>query len=98
MKKYHEILFSSFIAFFLLISFNSCKKINEATQLGDDLIPPIDNVNTFEVSFKTETNNALYNDSTKLRFNDDIALGHINNDPEFGQTNASVYFNILPLC
>ncbi|MDQ3682469.1 MAG: DUF4270 domain-containing protein, partial [Bacteroidota bacterium] len=97
MKKYHEILFSSFIVFFLLISFNSCKKINEATQLGDDLIPPIDNVNTFEVSFKTETNNALYNDSTKLRFNDDIALGHINNDPEFGQTNASVYFNILPV-
>ncbi len=97
MKKYHEIFFSSVVAFFVFISFNSCKKINEATQLGDDLIPPIDNVNTFETSFKTETNNSLFKDSTRLRYNDDVALGHISNDPEFGQTNASVYFNILPV-
>ena len=96
MKKYHEILFSSLIAFFILNSFNSCKKINEATQLGDDLIPPIDNVNTFEASFKTVTNNVLFNDSTKVRFNDDFALGNISNDREFGQTNASMYFNIVP--
>ncbi|MFN2437679.1 MAG: DUF4270 family protein [Chitinophagaceae bacterium] len=97
MKKYHEILFSSFVAFFIILSFNSCKKINEATQLGDDLIPPIDNVNTFEISLKTITNNSLFNDSTKLRFTDDVALGHISNDSEFGRTSASVYFNILPV-
>ncbi len=96
MKKFHEILFSSFVAFFILNTFNSCKKINEATQLGDDLIPAIDNVNTFEAYFKTLTNNALFNDSTKLRYNDDVALGHISNDLDFGETNASVYFNIVP--
>lgn len=30
--------------------FFSCTKINEATELGDDLIPAVDNVNTFDTT------------------------------------------------
>ncbi|MFL5810407.1 MAG: DUF4270 family protein, partial [Flavisolibacter sp.] len=73
--------------------FLSCKKINEATELGSDLIPPVDNVNTFEVPLDALTNNLIYNDTTALSFFDEVAVGHLN-DPEFGTTHANGYFDI----
>jgi hypothetical protein len=74
--------------------FLSCKKLNEATELGGDLIPAVDNVNTFELSLETETDNILFlNDTTELLFQDQTAIGALN-DPEFGKTQASSYFNI----
>lgn len=90
MKKYSP-------AFVLLISFLivlfSCKKINEATTLGGDLIPPVDNVNTFEVALDAVTKNSLTTDSTQVLFNDQVALGDIN-DPEFGHVHANFSFNV----
>lgn len=80
----------------LLFFLSSCKKINEATDLGGDLIPPVDNINTFETSFPVETDNQLFNDTTNIQANDLVALGHISNDPEFGQTHANAYFAIHP--
>jgi hypothetical protein len=76
-----------------VISFLSCKKINEATELGSDLIPPVDNVNTFEVSLDAITDNRIYNDTTSLGFFDEVAIGHLV-DPEFGTTHANGYFDI----
>jgi hypothetical protein len=73
--------------------FSSCKKINEATNLGGDLIPAVDNINTFEAILETQSNNAPYNDSSELGFSDRVALGSLN-DPEFGTTKAEVYFSI----
>ena len=64
--------------------------------MGGDLIPPVDNINTFDTSLITTTKTVLYNDSTTLSFNENVALGHIN-DPEFGATTADVYFNISRL-
>jgi hypothetical protein len=81
----------------ILLLVSSCKKINEATELGGDLIPPVDNINTFEASFPVETDNLLFNDTTKILANDLVALGHISNDPEFGQTHADAYFSIYPI-
>lgn len=72
----------------------SCKKINESTDLGGDLIPAVDNVTTFELSVETQTDNFLMTDSTRLLYNDEIAIGHISNDPEFGETEANGYFHI----
>lgn len=74
---------------------SSCKKINEATELGGDLIPPVDNVNTFETTFSVETDNFLFNDTTKILTKDLVAVGHFN-DPEFGETHADAYFAISP--
>ncbi|MFL5773546.1 MAG: DUF4270 family protein [Flavisolibacter sp.] len=71
----------------------SCKKINEATTLGSSLIPAVDNVSTFEVSFDALTKNSLYTDSSKLLYGEPIALGHFT-DPEFGTTQADGYFRI----
>lgn len=84
------VLFSSFI--FLL----SCKKVNEATLLGGGLVPEVDNINTFETTFAAESNNVRLDDTTKVIYTDPVAVGTITNDPEFGQTTASAYFQINP--
>jgi hypothetical protein len=93
-KKHYRIFF--FAAPFLLIGFISCKKINEATDLGGDLIPAVDNVNTFEVALNAVTNNMLYNDTSKVNYSDLVAAGDLN-DPEFGTTHAGFHFNITPV-
>jgi hypothetical protein len=82
------------IIFSSIIFFSACKKINEGTRLGDDLLPAIDNVTTFQAFLDTKTDNKLLTDTTKLQYSDQVALGHITNDPEFGSTHADVYFNV----
>jgi hypothetical protein len=92
-KKYNRIFVFSLTC--ILIGFGSCKKINEATTLGGDLIPPIDNINTFEAILSAETyNRTLLNDSSAISFVDDVAIGHISADPVFGKTTADAYFSI----
>lgn len=90
MKKFSPafVLIASFA-----ILFFSCKKINEATTLGGDLIPPVDNVNTFETTLDVTTKNVLFNDTTKLFYQDQVALGALN-DPEFGRTETDIHFRI----
>jgi hypothetical protein len=83
---------------FVLVLF-SCKKINEATDLGGDLIPGVDNVNTFDTSLNTITKNSILtsfikNDSGhRVAYNDLVAFGQIN-DPEFGQVRANFSFSL----
>ena len=94
MKKQNLFLFSlACLAFSLLL--NSCKRINEATELGGDLIPAVDNINTFEVNYPVEGYNNLYNDTTKVLGSEQVALGTVN-DPEFGTTKSDIYFNVVP--
>ncbi len=78
--------------FFLL--FLACTKI-DTTTLGNDLIPVVDNINTFDTSFDVETDLFLLNDSTRAFLSDDLPVGELN-DPEFGRTTAELYFNISP--
>jgi hypothetical protein len=93
-KNRHPVL--SFIAIIALVAIvlSACKKINELTELGGGLIPPIDNINTFETFLDIETDNQLFADTTKVYFDDDLTLGHISSDPEFGATHGDAYFNI----
>lgn len=90
MKKFSPafVLSLPFIVFFF-----SCKKINEPTTLGGGLIPPIDNINTFDTTLEIITKNVVFNDTTKLFYQDQVALGALN-DPEFGRTETDLYFNI----
>ncbi|MDQ6755357.1 MAG: DUF4270 domain-containing protein, partial [Bacteroidota bacterium] len=76
-----------------IVLFFSCTKINEATELGGDLIPAVDNVNTFETNLDVQTSYHLFNDTSKNLISDYMALGKIN-DPIFGTTSADVYFNL----
>jgi hypothetical protein len=72
--------------------FVSCTKINNPTELGGDVLPAIDNIRTFQTFLETRTDNALFIDSNKVFYSDDMALGHIDDDREFGKTHADAYF------
>jgi hypothetical protein len=76
--------------------FFSCTKINEPTELGDDLIPAIDNVNTFDTTLTVQSAFFSYDDSSRNFISEDMALGRIN-DPVFGATTADMYFNLSSL-
>ena len=91
MKRYSlAFLTLILVPFFFLVS---CKKINQPTELGGNLLPGVDNVHTFETFLSTQTNNAPFYDTTRTSASDFGAIGALN-DPEFGQTNASLYFNL----
>ena len=80
----------------MLLAFTfGCTKIN-TTSLGQNLIPAIDNIHTFDTTYQVI---AVNYDSTQC---DTIhrtglqALGIIANDPLFGSTSANVYFEFKP--
>ena len=93
---------SLFIFNFIFIL--SCKKINEATELGNGLIPAVDNVTTFDTTLTVETFNDIYtllNDSTSSSLGNEHFLGEITNnpvsgDPLFGKTEASIFVELKP--
>lgn len=81
------------------IVLGSCSKINEATELGANLIPTIDNINTFDTTLDVETFNELFdlkNDSIRSIISDEQFLGYIGNDPLFGKTEASLFLQLKP--
>lgn len=100
MKK-HSLSLASLVLFFVSIAFfTSCKRINEATELGGDLVPPVDNITTFDTTLTVETFNELFtdaNDSLRVLYTDQQFLGHISNDPLFGKTTAQMFFELKPL-
>lgn len=99
MKKYSKVLSLLTFLFFSLTVFNSCKKINESTELGGDLIPTVDNVTTFDTTLNVETYNELFSevmDSARIRKTDEHFLGYISNDPLFGKTSASIFLELKP--
>jgi hypothetical protein len=83
--------------YFLAIS---CKRINEATDLGDDLLPGIDGVYTFDTTFTSlQTFNHIFEplkDSVRVGRANDQILGNISSDPLFGKTNAKMFLEFKP--
>lgn len=100
MKIRHYVL--SFTALFVaaMAILSSCKKINESTELGGGLIPPVDNIHTFDTTIDVQAFNdtfGLATDSQYLGRNEVFYLGRINNDPFFGKTDARMFFELKPL-
>jgi hypothetical protein len=81
--------------FFLLCSVFACNK-PDITDLGNDLIPAVDNVNTFLAVLDVKTDNKLLADTTRMLVGEAHAIGVINNDPEFGKTVATSYLSFTP--
>lgn len=80
------------VALFTLVS---CTKI-DTTRLGNDLIPVVDNVNTFDTVLNVITNNFIFQDSTRMLRSDQHAVGNIKNDPLFGSTTAAIFMEMKP--
>jgi hypothetical protein len=79
----------------LLTVYSSCSRI-DTTDIGNNLIPAVDNVSTFEASFDVITDNFQDVDTSRIFDEEDHALGTISNDPIFGKTTAAIYFNVSP--
>ncbi len=99
MKKRHLAL--SLIATIAIVAivFSSCRKINEATELGGGIIPPVDGINTFDTTITVQAFNdtfGLANDSQYLAKGEEFFLGRINNDPFFGKTDARIFLELKP--
>ena len=89
-----------FLLFCLSLIFivSSCKRINEATDLGDEIIP--EGVGTYDTTLVSlQTFNHIFdplNDSVRIGFNNDQILGNISGDPLFGKTNAKMFLQLKP--
>jgi Domain of unknown function (DUF4270) len=91
-----RILFIASIALLFSIIFVGCSKL-DTTDIGGDLLPAVDNINTFEEILTINTSQGVFNtDSTQVSRNEDHVLGKINNDPLFGTTTASIYAQFKP--
>lgn len=83
----------------IAILFSACKKINESTDLGGGLIPPVDNITTFDTIVDLQTFNdtfAFANDSVRFGPGDEFFLGKITNDPFFGASEAQLFLQLKP--
>ncbi len=78
----------------VLVQF-SCTKI-ETTTMGGDLIPPVDNVTTFDSALTVISNNYLPTDTTRLVQSAEHVAGGITNDPLFGSSKATIFFEMKP--
>jgi hypothetical protein len=90
------ILFS----FSLLFIVSSCKKINETTDIGGNVIPGVDGVSTFDTTLTSlQTFNHIFEatkDSAIVGLTNNQILGNISNDPLFGKTNAKMFLQLKP--
>ena len=82
-----------FLVVMLLMS--ACTKL-DTTSLGLDLIPEVDNINTFADTLEINTSQFVFNDSTKLSSGDLHVLGNIDNDPLLGGTQAHIFLQLKP--
>ena len=86
--------------FSFLFIVSSCRKLNEASEIGGNVIPGADGVNTFDTSL---TSLLAYNqifeatkDSAIVGLVNDQIFGNISNDPLFGKTNAKMFLQLKP--
>ena len=92
-KRFLPITLLSYV--FIVIVNWGCTKL-DTTTLGSDLIPAVDNVNTFADTLSIETTQGIFNDTFKIGRGENHALGLISNDPLFGSTDARVFFQPKP--
>jgi hypothetical protein len=79
----------------LIVFFSGCTRIS-STDIGAGLIPSIDGVITKDTLLDVITDNFDDPDSARLYKSDNHLIGAITNDPLFGKTRASMYFEMKP--
>jgi hypothetical protein len=84
-----------FISLFSTLLFSACTRIG-TSELGLGLLPSMDAYNTKDTILDVITETLDRTDSLRVFATDDHVLGNITNDPIFGTTNASMYFQLKP--
>ena len=82
------------VAFAIVFIHVSCTKIS-STEIGNGLIPPVDNVNTFDTTVLVQTSTSLNPFDPVVYKTDEHVIGVLN-DPIFGRTEASVFVELKP--
>jgi hypothetical protein len=83
------------ISLFSTLIFSACTRI-ETSELGLGLLPSMDAYNTKDTILDVITETLGRTDSMRVYAPDDHVVGNITNDPIFGTTNASMYFQVKP--
>ena len=84
-----------FIFGVVFIAFLGCTRIT-STDIGAGLIPPIDGIITKDTLIDLVTDTFEDTDSTRIYKGDNHVLGAITNDPIFGKSKASMFFEMKP--
>lgn len=88
---------TALIGYIVLVIVNwGCTKL-DTTGLGSDLIPVVDNVNTFRDTLDIISTQGIFDDTFKITSTVNNVLGSINNDVLFGNTRADMYLQMKPL-
>lgn len=84
--------------FLIIVLFNwSCTKL-DTTDIGADLLPAVDNINTFADTFAINTTQGVFTDTTKLTVAntaENYVFGKTT-DPLMGETDATLYLQLKP--
>lgn len=87
---------SAFTGILILLTFAfGCTKI-DTTSLGQNLIPAVDNIHTFDTTFSVIANNFDDAECDTVHRSSLQPLGIITNDPLFGSTKAAIYVELKP--
>ncbi len=85
----------AYFSTFLIIFFSACTRIS-TTDIGSGLLTSVDGVNTLDTLLTVITDNFDDPDSVRIYKNDIHLLGSINNDPLFGKSKGSLFFEMKP--
>ncbi len=83
------------ISIFSILVFSACTRVS-TSELGLGLLPSIDAFNTKDTTLDVITETVDRPDSTRVYGTDDHIIGSITDDPAFGTTNASMFFQMKP--
>jgi len=85
---------SVFVLFLGVLS-AACTRVS-TSELGLGLLPSLDAINTKDTIIEVETETIDIPDSLSIFGSDNHILGELNNDPLFGKTKATMFFQMLP--
>lgn len=96
MHKRAYLIFSIVLVYII----SSCTKF-DTTTIGGDLLPEVDNINTFAdtldiIASQGDTCLGVDYDSTKMSLSENHLLGHISDDGLMGATDAELYMQLKP--
>lgn len=93
---FKRLLPAALIGYIFLVIVNwGCTKL-DTTTLGSDLIPAVDNVNTFSDTLPIITTQGVFDDSFRIGRSETHTLGKINGDELFGTTQANINLQFKP--